>query len=77
MAEGSVSHVTEPESPRRTIGARVAGWFGATILVIVVLVLFVHVTAPAIAPETESPAGHPQSMCVACHMVTSGGEARP
>lgn len=55
-------------------GSRALGWLAAVALLLVVLVLFIHVFAPSIASDAESPAGHPQSACVACHMVTGPTE---
>ncbi|MGB4440958.1 MAG: hypothetical protein WBJ62_01885 [Coriobacteriia bacterium] len=51
-------------------GSRTLGWLGAVALLLVVLALFMHVFAPPIASDARSPESHPQSGCIACHVVT-------
>lgn len=55
----------------RSAGARAGGWLLAIALLALVLLAFMHVFAPAIGADAEAPPGHPQSVCVACHIVTS------
>jgi hypothetical protein len=51
-------------------GSRALAWLGAGALLLLVFVLFMHVFAPTIAPDEAPPSGHPQSACIACHMVS-------
>lgn len=60
---------------RRSAGARLVSWVVALVVVVVVLALFVHVFAPAIGPDEQPPSGHPQSACIACHIVSAGAGA--
>ncbi len=65
-----VSQSADQETTEHASGSRVAAWLGATLLVVVVLVLAMHIFAPAIGSDEEPPPGHPQSACIACHLVT-------
>ncbi|MDO8846996.1 MAG: hypothetical protein Q7W51_01220 [Coriobacteriia bacterium] len=60
----------DQETTERVSGSRVTAWLGAALLVVVVLVVFMHIFAPAIGSDEEPPPGHPQSACIACHLVT-------
>ena len=62
----------------RSIGARIVSWIVALVLLTFVLLAFMHVFAPAIGRDEESPPGHWQSACIACHLVTTeAGADRP
>ena len=65
-----VPQPADRETSVRAAGSRAIAWLGVILLVVIVLVLFIHVFAPAIGPDEEPPPGHPQSVCVACHLVT-------
>lgn len=66
--------ITEDDSARASTRQRALGWLGASALLVVVLVLFMHVFAPPITSDEAPPSGHPQSACIACHMVTGPAE---
>ena len=65
-----VPQPADQETTERASGSRVTAWLGVTLLVVIVLVLSMHVFAPAIGPDEEPPPGHPRSVCIACHLVT-------
>ena len=56
-------------------GARVLSWVAAVIILVIVLLAFMHVFAPAIGRDEEPPPGHWRSSCIACHLVTTGAGA--
>jgi uncharacterized RDD family membrane protein YckC len=70
MSEPVTQPTADQETAKRTLGSRLLAWSGALLLVVVVVVLLVHVIAPALGPADEAPPGHPQSACIACHIVT-------
>lgn len=59
----------DEDSAAGTPGSRLRAWLVALFAVVIALVLFMHVFAPTIALEDESPPNHPQSLCVGCHIV--------
>lgn len=65
----------EQQPVGRSTGARFLSWLAAVIVLVIVLLAFMHVFAPAIGREEEPPPGHWQSSCIACHLVTNGSEA--
>lgn len=58
----------------RSAGSRILSWLAAFIILVVVLLAFMHVFAPAIGRDEEPPPGHWQTTCIACHLVTSAAE---
>lgn len=77
MSDGTTEQHAE-EAGIRSVGARAGSWLLAIALLALVLFAFVHVFAPVIGPDDQSPPGHPQSACIACHIVTSStGTDRP
>lgn len=71
------SDTTEQHAERaddRSAGSRILSWLAAFIILVVVLLAFMHVFAPAIGRDEEPPPGHWQTTCIACHLVTSAAE---
>ena len=61
----------EAEDTQASPRSRALAWASGVAALAIVLVLFMHVFAPTIASDDAPPADHPQSACIACHMVTA------
>jgi hypothetical protein len=69
---GTAAPVEQEAGDERSLGSRSRGWLAIVLAIAVTLVLFMHVVAPAIGSDEESPDDHFSSACIACHIITNG-----
>lgn len=68
---------TKTVSPVRSAGVRALLWLAASLAVVVVLILVVHVMIRPVAPAQQAPTGHFGGPCGLCHFISEGVDDVP